>query len=536
MKEKSIIKILLIEDDEDDYIITRDILDEITYQKYAIDWISDYHQATELIGKKEHDVYLVDYRFGAHNGLEIIRKSIEGGSDLPFILLTGQGDLEIDRQAMRIGATDYLVKGKIDASILERSIRHSMEITKNIRKINTLNQDLEQRVQERTRQLQQTNENLQKEIEVRRKTEKALRQSQKLYSTIAHNFPKGAIAVLDTDLNIIFIDGKELENLGFSRQELKDKCFVDIFYQSAHLSPQEKANVTQQFQRIFKNEQVKLEFTYNLHQFEVNGVPLYDLEGKVEQVLVVANNITEQKKAEEDIRNALQKEKELNELKSRFVSMASHEFRTPLSTIMSSVSLISRYTGSEHGEKRLKHINRVKSNVNHLTQILNDFLSISKLEEGKMELHPACFQIEELCGEITEDMQAVAKRGQQIAYSHPTNGLEICLDRQILKNILINLLSNAIKYSPEDKKIDFVSTLEKQQLVIRISDKGIGIPEEEQQHLFSRFFRAENAINIQGTGLGLHIVKKYVDMLGGSISYQSKLNQGTTFMVTLPCQ
>ena len=235
-----------------------------------------------------------------------------------------------------------------------------------------------------------------------------------------------------------------------------------------------------------------------------------------------------------EVRDALKKEMELNELKSRFVTMASHEFRTPLSAILSSASLISKYKESKDEDKRLKHINRIKSSVANLTGILNDFLSLSRLEEGKVLNDPEEFNMKELSLEIVEDMNVVLKEGQSISYQHYGDELNVVLDKNIIKNICINLLSNAIKYSAEEKKIEFVSSINNNQLDIVIKDQGIGIPDEDKQHLFGRFFRAHNAGNISGTGLGLNIVKKYTDLLEGEIAFISELNKGTTFTITIP--
>lgn len=235
-----------------------------------------------------------------------------------------------------------------------------------------------------------------------------------------------------------------------------------------------------------------------------------------------------------EIQKALEKEKELSELKSRFVSMASHEFRTPLSTILSSISLLSRYTESSQQEKRDKHIQRIKSAVRNLTGILNDFLSLSKLEEGKIENQPFEFELQELCPEVIDEIQGLLKDGQEIIHEGIHTPMAVHWDKRLVKNILFNLLSNAIKYSDEGKKIFLKERLEGDYLLIDITDQGIGIPEADQVYLFTRFFRAANAMNIQGTGLGLNIVKRYIDLVGGSITFDSQLNVGTTFTVCLP--
>ena len=265
------------------------------------------------------------------------------------------------------------------------------------------------------------------------------------------------------------------------------------------------------------------------------------LEGKVEErtneleevvnKLLKTNAKLEQ--SEKELNKALDKEKELNELKSRFVSMASHEFRTPLSTIMSSAALISRYTEEAQNEKRQKHINRIKSAVNNLTGILNDFLSLSKIEEGKVEVNKSTIQIQELCDLVMDELKGLLKEKQEIVLDH-TGDITIHTDKRILKNILFNLLSNAIKYSPIDSNINCKVYISDQILFVEVKDEGIGIPENEQKYLFDRFFRATNVENIKGTGLGLNIVKKYADLLSGTISFISQEGKGTTFTLKIP--
>lgn len=271
----------------------------------------------------------------------------------------------------------------------------------------------------------------------------------------------------------------------------------------------------------------------------------YELENVVNQLLSlnqqledeIANKIKAQeqlKEREAALEESLVKERELGELKSRFVSMASHEFRTPLSTILSSVSLIGKYTTTEQQVNRDKHINKVKSSVSHLTNILNDFLSMNKLEEGKIHAVSEDVQIEELFNDITEELRTLLKGNQQLSTVCLCVHKNIRSDSKFLKNILINLISNAIKYSDDHGVIECRLTTSEEELLIAVKDNGIGIPEEDQKHLFDRFFRASNATNIEGTGLGLNIVKKYIEMLHGEIKFNSRVYEGTEFIVRLP--
>ncbi len=244
--------------------------------------------------------------------------------------------------------------------------------------------------------------------------------------------------------------------------------------------------------------------------------------------------IAERKKAEDETKKALEKERELNELKSKFVSIASHEFRTPLSTVLSSASLVAQYNELGQPEKIGKHIQRIKSSVNHLTAILNDFLSLGKLEEGRIEIVKELAKADELFHEIREELRPLLKSGQEILLTCELPEHHVPIDKRVMRNILFNLISNASKYSEPGKPIHLGCSIRGERLNISIRDEGIGIPAPEVKHLFERFFRASNATNIQGTGLGLNIVKRYVDLLGGTIDFTSEERKGSTFTVTIP--
>lgn len=237
-------------------------------------------------------------------------------------------------------------------------------------------------------------------------------------------------------------------------------------------------------------------------------------------------------KSKQDLEIALDKEKELGELKSRFVSMASHEFRTPLTTIQSAASLIEKYQKTEEQEKRVRHIQRIKAAVGNLTDILEEFLSVGKLEEGRVVAKMSVFNIQELIQECILDLKSITKNGQTFDY-HIVGEDEVFLDKSLLRKIIINLCSNALKFSPENAVVTLSIDNQPDTFILKVSDRGIGISNEDQKHLFDRFFRGTNVTNIQGTGLGLHIVARYAELLNGNVSVESKLNIGTTFTITI---
>ncbi len=262
-----------------------------------------------------------------------------------------------------------------------------------------------------------------------------------------------------------------------------------------------------------------------------------ELEVKIEsRTKMLMEALSELETSRQELSQLLQKEKELGDLKSKFVTMASHEFRTPLSTILSSTALLRKYTSPEDGEKREKHLNRIKYSVENMRDILEDFLSLGKMEEGQIQIHPEILTASELEIEIrniVSELQVLTKKDQVIEFTLQMEG-QFPLDLKMLRHVLTNLLSNAIKFSPAGSKIELLCEKPDGNLRLQVKDYGIGIPKADQAHLFERFFRGENAANIQGTGLGLHIISRYMELVQGKIDWISDQGQGTTFILTIP--
>ncbi|PHK26718.1 histidine kinase [Nostoc linckia z15] len=238
--------------------------------------------------------------------------------------------------------------------------------------------------------------------------------------------------------------------------------------------------------------------------------------------------------AKEEVSHSLAKEKELGQLKSRLLSMASHEFRTPLSSIQLSASLIERYTEKVATDKITGHLQKIQKAVGNLTTILDDFLQVEKVEAGRVVINRTNFYLEPFCAEIAGDMKLLAKKGQKIVYTHLEGNEKVYLDKNLLRNCIINLISNAIKYSGDETTIQFTTKIDNATVSLFVKDDGIGIPEEEQKHLFEAFFRAQNTGAIPGTGLGLNIAERYVSLMGGTISCISKTGEGTLFTIQFP--
>ena len=379
------------------------------------------------------------------------------------------------------------------------------------------------------------------------------------------NYATMGILMADSRGKIIAINPFALKEFGYSEDELIGRpieTLIPMRYHSNHVNHREKYTARPQNRPMglgmdlfalrkdgtefpvevslgnytTGDEKTVIAFISNISvrkQAEEDIRKLNDeLESTVEQrTSQLTHAMRELEKSKEELSKTLEKEKELSELKSRFVSMASHEFRTPLSTVLSSSYLIQKYTTEEDQPKRERHLQRIVSSVNMLTDILNDFLSLGKIEEGKIHVRWSEFNVEEQVRSILAEITNNLKKGQSLDYSHTGHSM-VTLDSSLFKHIIMNLVSNASKFSPENSRIEIRTVVENQQLSLSVKDYGMGISKEDQKHLMERFFRGANAGNIQGTGLGLHIISKYAELMSGTVSCHSELEKGTEFIVT----
>ena len=357
--------------------------------------------------------------------------------------------------------------------------------------------------------------------------------------------------LIDADHNVQMINQKGCALLGYKRVDILGKNWFNNFVTDIN------ENDTTTSNNQFQNNKLLLKpYTENRVKCE-NGatrlmgwtnIALLDNNGNQIGTLSSGEDISERKKIEaikqryteelettvrertKELSDALENEKQISEMKNSFVSIASHELRTPITIVLSSIILIEKYGAMGDFEKQQKHIDRVKSSISHFTSILDDFLSLDKLEKGIVRVKKEPFELPEFIGSLIEELEVMLKTGQKISYIHngPKNAVQ---DKKIFRNILINLLSNAIKYS--EKEIELTTNINKGILTLEIKDHGIGIPTEDAQYLFRRFFRAKNAEDIPGTGLGLSIVERNIDLLKGSIEFTSQENIGSTFTVKL---
>ncbi len=417
------IKILLVEDNPADADLLQEFLEEADETQWSLVHVEKLKEGLHTLSEHQFDVVLLDLSLPDKQGLATVAHTHQAAPDLPIVVLTGLNDKVTALDALRQGAQDYLIKGKIDSFLLVRAIRYAIERAHTLKRLRQseeqlqkLNVELEHRVEEQTNELRQKNQFLHSEI-------------------------------------------------------------------------------------------------------------------------------AERERLEEELRNALAKEKELSDLKSNIISVVSHEYRTPLATILSSSELLEHYGYQWPQDKRQRHFQRIQTTVQHLTQLVSDVLLLSKSETGKLEFNPLPLNLVTFCGELVEELQLILKtekckgtNGDCYTIHFAYFGLEVeaCFDEKLLRQLLTNLLSNAIKYSPGGGNIQFDLIFGDESVTFRIQDRGIGIPDKDHAQLFEAFYRSSNVGTIAGTGLGLAIAKRCVDIHKGQITVESEVEVGTTFTVTLP--
>ena len=501
------------------------------------------YELGELIGRKVE--ILIPPRYGARHvkhrekfsenphsrpmglGMELsgLRKD---GSEFPVEVSLGHYKIENDNYSLAF-INDITQRKETEQAVIQ------------------LNAHLEEKVKEGSQSLAITVEQLSSQIKETERKDAELERVNTFLNNI-WNHAGAIIFVSDKDGLLQFFNPSAEKWLGYSAAEAIGKLNVLDFHvkeeliQKAHdLSVKGGQTINAGFDVFVTAVALNVNNNQEWHYVRKDGstffvslniTQLKDNQNSISGYLGIAIDISEKKKAETELRAALEKEKELNELKSRFVSMASHEFRTPLSAVLSSAYLLSRYEKTEEQPQREKHIQRIVSSVTSLTEILNDFLSVGKIEEGNIEANNKEYDIKEQMHEIVQEVQHLLKKEQTISYDHKGATSLVYLDASMMKHVVINLLSNAIKFSNEQSVIELVTEATESKLILSVQDHGIGIPEEDIHNLSKRFFRSSNVTNIQGTGLGLHIVSKYAELMNGIINCESKLGKGTTFTVT----
>lgn len=462
----------------------------------------------ELSREIQPDVILLDFILPDIDGLEFIRELKNSETKLPVVMLTGQGNEVIAVEVMKSGAHDYLVKGQMTAESLRLAIDNVVERTR------------------WKRQLEASEQRFRTSVE-------NMLDCFAIYTSVRDR--TGRIV----DFSIDYVNGATCAANRMAKEEQIGSSLLELlpYHRETGLFDDYCAVVeTEQplVKEVFLNTNIvnsKSEFFV----FDIRATKLDD------GVVVSWRDITLHKLAEEEIKKALLTEKELNELKSRFISIAAHEFRNPLTSILVAANLIQNYSHRLTDEKKNAALMRIEENVKRMTELIDDVLLVSKGEAGKFQLNLVPMNLGEWCRCLTEEMQLSASENHRIDFKSRFSQADAVasvsvfyMDEKLLRHIFSNLLSNAIKYSPSGGEIEFTLTMGKETAVFQIKDCGIGIPAKDLHHLFNSFHRASNVGTIRGTGLGLAIVNNCVKVHGGTISVSSEVGKGTTFTVTLP--
>ena len=366
-----------------------------------------------------------------------------------------------------------------------------------------------------------------------KKAQAKLQESEQKFRQLAENLHQVFwMSDLKTS-QIIYISPAYEEIWGLSCASLYEnpKSFIDSIY----------PDDLQKFMMVMQNKKNGFYIEYRIKRpdgsirwIHDRAFPLKDATGQVYRIVGIAEDITQRKQVETEIQKALAKEKELSELKSRFVSMTSHEFRTPLAVISSSAEILKTFGHRLNEESKREHLECIQTYIGHTTQLLDDILLINKAETENLAFEPASLDLVPFCQVLTKEIQLSASNHTIVFSSNSQSNVIGNFDKKILRQILINLLSNAIKYSPNSAIVNFNLDITESIVIFSIQDQGIGIPEADQVKLFESFHRAKNVGDIPGSGLGLSIVAKCVDLHKGAISVNSELGKGTTFIVKIP--
>jgi PAS domain S-box-containing protein len=512
------LRVLLVEDSEDDAELLTYELERSGYNLFC-ERVDTEASMSAALDSQPWDIVIADYTLPSFSAPAALNLLKEKALDLPFIIVSGTIGEDIAVAAMKAGAHDYLMKGRLArlAPAVERELREASERRK------------------------------------RREAEQAVRRSEERFRALIEN-ALDIITVLSGD-GIIRYESPSLEKvLGYKPEQIISKNIVE------YIHPEDRENVLNTLKQAAQNQNcaLSIEFRWQ-HQngtwrileavgkyfqysdygdgFVLSEASLErNLEGTlaaVSSIVLNARDITERKRSEE-IRHALEKERELSEARFNFVSMMSHEFRNPLTKIMVASEFLKNPRPEDTEEQKQRWLNYIDNSNREMTRLLDDILTLTRVEVGKLVLNPEPLNLESFCSKVVEEMPRSDENQHTITFVSQGECQQAYLDKDLLNHILTNLLSNAIKYSPQGGEVKFELCCENGEAVIQIQDQGIGIPPDDQPRLFESFYRGRNVRKIPGTGLGLCIVKQFVDLHGGTITLNSQVGVGTTFIIQLP--
>jgi signal transduction histidine kinase len=539
--EKDLIKVLLVEDDEVDRRLVERLLAKCSQPvEFAVESVGSMSAAAVSLGGRKYDLVLLDLGLPDSSGIETVQKINEVNQRTPIVVLTGSDDEETGLLAIKSGATDYLVKGQSLENLLVRTMLYALErekekklILETNRRLQDTSQELfraKQELEKKANALQKTQEELELRLEERivelskanelltklKQSERALQASEANLLKVIVTSPDG-IVVVDRDGTVQFVNPTAESLFGCKAEELLGELFG---------------------LPLVKDEAMEVDIVNYGVGPGIAEMRVVETEWNGKKAnLILLQDITERKLAEERLIEANEKLKEYNQLKDEFISTASHELRTPLSIIMAAIRIILDEIPGEIVEKQRDVLTTAMKNVQGLSKIVDSLLSIAKIEAGKLDLQKTVVNICELIKDTVSNCKALAQeKSLSLDFEVPEQRIDICLDPDEIKEVLMNLISNSIKFTSEGGWIKVTCTDRDGEVLVSVRDSGVGIAEEDIPKLFDKFtqFGRKAGPGEKGTGLGLAIVKKLIVMHGGKIDVESEVNQGTTFTITLP--
>ena len=539
------IRVLLVEDDEDDYRLTRELLAEVPGYRVELDWAPSYEAGLTALARREHDLCLLDYRLGECTGLDLLRRAAAEDFGTPFIVLTGYSAFELDVEAMRAGAADYLLKDRIDASALERAIRYTLERKRHREALANFNQRLERRVQERTTELEQTNAALQAEMRRSRQAEEGLKESQerlRLAMTTAQmgyhyrDFDTG-MAIYSDQLGALcgLSSGSSFANYDDFLNAIHPgdrKCLAEAMARATR----EDTDYVEEFRMVWPDGTVRWLADRGRVYRDERGEPLYGIG--------LAWDITARKEAEIEREALYAEERRLREraeaadrAKDDFLALVSHELRTPLNAIVLWLNILE--TTPEPDAATLARATAfLKRSVDQQRRLIDDLLDTARIASGKLQLEVRTLDLAAVAEAALEVVRSAAEaRGVEIHTLIDLNAGPITGDAGRLQQVLWNLLSNAIKFTPRGGRVHLHIERVEPFVRITVGDTGAGIDPELLPFVFERFRQldASGKRRHGGLGLGLALVHYLVQLHGGSVRAESPgPGRGTTFTVDLP--
>ncbi len=491
------IKILLVEDNPAD----ADLLAELLEVSVGVEWelvsVEFLHSAIAQLSKQPFDIVLLDLSLPDSHGLETLTRLREVAPDTAMVVMTGLDDEAIGLKSVRLGSQDYIVKGRITTQLLVRTIRYAIE---------------------------------------RSQTFQMLRENERRFRAIFDSSFQ-LTKLLTPDGIVLEVNETALQFTGMRSHNIVGRPIWEqpIWQQSPNAKAQLKEGLAKAgMGEFFRSELDLLGKNDQIVTIDFSLKPVKNETGQVLMLIAEARDISDRKRAESEILKTLAREKELSELRAKFVTMVSHEFRTPLTTIQFSAGLLQDYSSNWSSEKKSTHFLRIQLAIQRMTELLEDILVVGKIEANTLQFQPVSLNLENFCRQMVEEQQLNDSNQHPIAFIFAGENSDAQMDEKLMRQILGNLLSNALKYSPPGTSVDLHLHCQNGQAFFQIKDQGMGIPPADQERIWETFYRATNVGTISGTGLGLAIVKRAVELHDGKIVIDSQKGKGTIFTISLP--